>query len=48
MNIYEFGARYFAEMVEENAAALQAEHMGADGDMGGERSIFDMVGRGVN
>jgi len=42
VNIYEFGARYFAEMVEENAAALQAEHMGADGDMGGERSIFDM------
>jgi len=41
-NIYEFGARYFAELVEENAAALHAQHaMEMAGDQGGA-SIFDM------
>lgn len=44
-NIYEFGARYFAELVEENAAALQmqmsAEEQGMGGEMGGG-SVFDM------
>ena len=43
-NIYEFGARYFAELVEENAAALQAHHameMAGEGG-GGGTSIFDM------
>lgn len=43
-NIYEFGARYFAELVEENAAALQAAQqaemmMGQDG---AGQSMFDM------
>jgi len=42
VNIYEFGARYFAELVEENAAALQAQQMDEAGDMAGSRSIFDM------
>lgn len=42
-NIYEFGARYFAELVEENASALEAaqraEMMGDVGEGGG---LFDL------
>lgn len=43
-NIYEFGARYFAELVEENAAALHAaaaaEMVGNGGEQGG--GVFDL------
>jgi len=42
VNIYEFGARYFAELVEANNAALQQAEFEEGGLVAEERTIFDM------